>query len=189
MQVTISDAMGHEAGGADRDGASQHTKQRRAAPTSSRKPPRQHGDRDNARDEDFVTAIVMRIALATGEVALVNAGHPAAFLVRAGDVQVLRFDADLPFGMDRDTIYREQQLQLQPGDRLVLVTDGMLERNATAVDIVEALQACPSEERGRAIVRARSAHATAQAQDTRAVESIGTARRGEGNDASRRGSE
>ena len=30
------------------------------------------------------------------------------------------------------TTYREQELQLEPGDRLVVVTDGFLERNAAA---------------------------------------------------------
>jgi serine phosphatase RsbU (regulator of sigma subunit) len=43
--------------------------------------------------------------------------------------------ADLPFGMFADTAYTEHTLRLEPGDRIVLVTDGMLERNAAELDL------------------------------------------------------
>ena len=96
---------------------------------------------DNATDEDFVSALVLRVDLRTGRVGIVNAGHPTPFLVREGDVAVVCLDADLPFGMLRETEYAEQFLQLHVGDRLVLLTDGMLERNAEALDIAGALAA------------------------------------------------
>ena len=35
---------------------------------------------------------------------------------------------NLPLGMFADAVYRSTDLVLEPGDRLVLVTDGMLER-------------------------------------------------------------
>jgi serine phosphatase RsbU (regulator of sigma subunit) len=38
--------------------------------------------------------------------------------------------------------YSVQVVPLQAGDRLVLLTDGMLERNATAVDVLSILTAC-----------------------------------------------
>ena len=44
--------------------------------------------------------------------------------------------ADLPLGMFPDTAYRSTDLDLEPGDRLVLVTDGMLERNAATLDLI-----------------------------------------------------
>jgi serine phosphatase RsbU (regulator of sigma subunit) len=43
-------------------------------------------------------------------------------------------DADAPFGVLDTTAYREQKFRLQSGDRLVIVTDGFLERNASAAD-------------------------------------------------------
>ncbi|MET7543926.1 SpoIIE family protein phosphatase [Streptomyces sp. NPDC005507] len=42
---------------------------------------------------------------------------------------------DLPFGAPWDGDYRVQDLDLAPGDRLVLITDGMTERNTTALDL------------------------------------------------------
>ena len=42
---------------------------------------------------------------------------------------------NLPLGLFPDTTYRANHLALEPGDRLVLVTDGMLERNAVGVDL------------------------------------------------------
>jgi len=43
--------------------------------------------------------------------------------------------ADLPFGMCHDTAYTEHTIRLEPGDRVVFVTDGMLERNAADLDL------------------------------------------------------
>ena len=40
----------------------------------------------------------------------------------------------LPLGLYGDTAYGSSRVDLQPGDRLVLLTDGMIERNAVAVD-------------------------------------------------------
>ena len=46
---------------------------------------------------------------------------------------------DLPLGLFRGTPYRARQLALEPGDRVVFVTDGMLERSAVAVDLPGAI--------------------------------------------------
>lgn len=93
----------------------------------------------HAGDEDFVSALLLRVDLKSGMAAVINAGHPAPYLVRAGRVSLVEFAADLPFGVLQDTSYTEQALPLQPGDRLVLVTDGILERNAESVDVPAAL--------------------------------------------------
>jgi len=94
---------------------------------------------DHAADEDFVSALLLRVELATGNVAAVNAGHPNPYIVQDGVVTEVALEPDLPFGMMRGTGYREQNVQLRSGDRLVLVTDGMLERNASSLDISSAL--------------------------------------------------
>jgi serine phosphatase RsbU (regulator of sigma subunit) len=95
---------------------------------------------DNADEDQYVTGQVMRIRLADGSVELVNAGHPLPFLLRDGRARAIEMAAELPFGVEAST-YTVQTLQLQPGDRLLLITDGYLERNAGRVDVERILVA------------------------------------------------
>lgn len=94
----------------------------------------------NADGEEYVSGLIMRIDMRTGILTAVNAGHPLPYLVRDGVATQMDFEVSLPFGMLPDSVYREQSIQLQPGDRLVLFTDGMLERNASSLDFVAALK-------------------------------------------------
>jgi serine phosphatase RsbU (regulator of sigma subunit) len=77
--------------------------------------------------ERFVTGQVLRIDVPGGTGAVVNAGHPLPRLVRGGRVEPVGLDADLPLGVDPETVYQVQPLRLEPGDRLVLLSDGVLE--------------------------------------------------------------
>ncbi|WP_410819084.1 PP2C family protein-serine/threonine phosphatase [Micromonospora sp. 050-3] len=83
----------------------------------------------------FATGLLGRLDLSTGILDVVNAGHPAPILVRDGDAQPLALTVNRPFGVLRDKPYRATQLPLRPGDRLVLLTDGMLERGAAELDL------------------------------------------------------
>jgi serine phosphatase RsbU (regulator of sigma subunit) len=89
--------------------------------------------------DDFVTGLIARIDLRTGTCEMVNAGHVAPYLARGTEVTALDLPADLPFGLFPDTPYRSTRLTLRRGDRVVLVTDGMLERHVGAVDLLEAI--------------------------------------------------
>jgi serine phosphatase RsbU (regulator of sigma subunit) len=86
--------------------------------------------------EGFATGLLGRLDLGTGSLSLVNAGHVPPYLARDGRVTTVELPAALPLGMFPDADYRETRLHLHPGDRLVFVTDGMLERNAAAVDLM-----------------------------------------------------
>jgi Stage II sporulation protein E (SpoIIE) len=77
--------------------------------------------------EQFVTGQVLRVDVPGGTGAIVNAGHPLPLRVRGGRVEPVGLDADLPLGLDNATVYHVQQLTLEPGDRLVLHSDGVLE--------------------------------------------------------------
>lgn len=99
--------------------------------------------------EDYVTGVIGRVDLRTGSAELVNAGHVPPLLIRDSRLLPLEVPAHLPLGMFEDTDYRVSRVDLEPGDRLVLLTDGMLERNAADVDfpaaIVEARALHPRE--------------------------------------------
>jgi serine phosphatase RsbU (regulator of sigma subunit) len=90
--------------------------------------------------DDFVTGLVGRVDLRSGVLSLVNAGHVLPYLARGAEVRPALLPIDVPFGMFGDTPYRVTDLHLEPGDRLVLVTDGMLERNAAAIDLPAAIR-------------------------------------------------
>ncbi|MEV7687527.1 PP2C family protein-serine/threonine phosphatase [Streptomyces bungoensis] len=87
----------------------------------------------NARG--MTTGQLLRVELETGACQLVNAGHPRPLRLRGGRVEELQVKANLPFGVPSKVAYEVQRLQLEPGDRLVLITDGMHERCAATLDL------------------------------------------------------
>lgn len=89
----------------------------------------------HAAPDQFVTAQLLQIDMRTGATQIVNAGHMSPLLVRDGTVRVVELDVDLILGVLPDTLYRVQHLQLLPNDRLVLLTDGMYEREAAEAEI------------------------------------------------------
>lgn len=92
-----------------------------------------HAITGNARG--MTTGQLLRARLETGACELVNAGHPRPLRLRGNQVEELPLKANLPFGAPVPVTYEVQQLRLKPGDRLVLLTDGMRERGAAAVDL------------------------------------------------------
>ena len=90
---------------------------------------------DHTGWDGFVTGQVVRIDLKAQSATIVNAGHPLPLRLRDGKVQPVQLEADPPFGIVRDIAYRVQSLPLEPGDRLMFLTDGMTERNAGTMDV------------------------------------------------------
>ena len=90
----------------------------------------------------FVTGQLVRIDLRSGQAWIVNAGHPAPVRVRDGVAEEVKLDADPPFGFPMTTDHVVQPLALEPGDRFMFLTDGMLERNAATVDVHSVIAAC-----------------------------------------------
>lgn len=87
----------------------------------------------------FVSGLLGRVDLRTGILRLVNAGHELPLLVRGDAITTVELPADRPFGLNADRAYRVTELQLEPGDRLVIVTDGMLDRRAAALPLTALL--------------------------------------------------
>jgi phosphoserine phosphatase RsbU/P len=76
-----------------------------------------------AEDEDFVTAIIAQITPG-GALTVVNAGHPAPLLIRAGIATVLRPPVRCPpLGMSGEC--EVLAVQVEPGDRILMYTDGL----------------------------------------------------------------
>ena len=87
-------------------------------------------------EEEFVTALLVDVTW-PGELRLVSAGHPAPQLVGPDDAALLDLPHGLPLGLglglgqgpDR---YVETVVRWQPGDRLLMYTDGLSEARDVA---------------------------------------------------------
>jgi serine phosphatase RsbU (regulator of sigma subunit) len=90
-----------------------------------------------ADEGDFVTGQVVRVDHASGVARIVNAAHPSPILIREARAETVALAPDLPFGVSLDYTHRVQELQLEVGDRLVFLTDGLLERNSANVNAME----------------------------------------------------
>jgi sigma-B regulation protein RsbU (phosphoserine phosphatase) len=62
-----------------------------------------------------------------GTLEFVRAGHPSPLLMRAGVVSELYFEGSFPVGLVEDATYTSDHVQLEPGDTLLLYTDGVTE--------------------------------------------------------------
>jgi sigma-B regulation protein RsbU (phosphoserine phosphatase) len=72
----------------------------------------------------FATMVAARL-LGDGEIELINAGHVPP-IIQNGRVDLLPPDG-VPLGLFCQSVYTSQRLRLQNGNRLVLLTDGIVE--------------------------------------------------------------
>ena len=71
-----------------------------------------------------VSTLLLRFDLETGAVQAIDAGSPKMFRMRGSIVEPITLEAQLPLGMFEDTGYSEQEFAIEPGDRLVIFSDG-----------------------------------------------------------------
>jgi phosphoserine phosphatase RsbU/P len=85
-------------------------------------------------DESFVTAVLGRLDLSDGSLSLLSAAHPAPLLVRNGrPVGEVTVEPGFPlgFGERQDQVV---ETSLQPGDRLLMFSDGVVEARSRSGD-------------------------------------------------------
>jgi serine phosphatase RsbU (regulator of sigma subunit) len=79
-------------------------------------------------DDSFVTALLCELDLVGGLLRWVNAAHPPPLLIRSGHVvKTLDAPAGPPLGPRLTPRVRVHEEALQPGDRLLAYTDGVIE--------------------------------------------------------------
>ena len=85
------------------------------------------------KGEGFVTGVLAELDLGTGTLDWVSAGHPSPLLLRHGRlVRALEVQPRLPFGLgleggEHDPPLRVGTEHLEPGDYVLLYTDGVIE--------------------------------------------------------------
>lgn len=116
---------------------------------------REHSGQGHVTGRGYVTGQLLRIDLRDGSTEFVNAGHPWPLRLRDGAVEQIVPKVDMPFGVQVPHTYQVQSLDLRPGDRLVMLTDGMLERNARGLDLSDMIvrsRALHPREAARALI-------------------------------------
>ena len=134
FDLALMDAMGHGLNSAALAGlvmgAYRHARREARSLVSMH----QHLDatlQEQYGDASFVTGVLARINTETGELTWINAGHPPPLLIRGGQViRELTGKSVPPWGISNatPTVHSEP---LEPGDCLLLYTDGITEARTT----------------------------------------------------------
>jgi phosphoserine phosphatase RsbU/P len=82
---------------------------------------------DNIPPNRFVTLFYAELDPESGALSFLNAGHNPPLIVHAAGTVEQLASGGLPLGIRRDAEYREGRTQLQPGDVLVIYSDGVTE--------------------------------------------------------------
>jgi len=77
--------------------------------------------------DQYFTCVFAVADLASGEVSLVQAGHPHPLVLRAGGKVERLGQGGLPVGLLAEAAYECLNVRLSPGDRLLFVSDGLTE--------------------------------------------------------------
>jgi serine phosphatase RsbU (regulator of sigma subunit) len=97
---------------------------------------------DKVGGQKYATLVIARL-LGSGEMELINCGHVPPLLV-SGDTITRLEEGNLPVGLVAGAEFQATRLQLKPGDRLLLVTDGVTEAEDAEGEFfgMERLESC-----------------------------------------------
>lgn len=99
-----------------------------------------HGITDTYGQSDyssprFATCLYLEVDPGTGRIDIARAGHPEpAVRMADGTVLVRPTEGGLPLGIDRDTDYPTTRITLEPGETMMICTDGLLETGGHDLD-------------------------------------------------------
>jgi phosphoserine phosphatase RsbU/P len=82
---------------------------------------------EDVQAEQYFTLAYAEVDLFTGALAIVQAGHPHPVILRANRKVEVIGAGGLPIGLIPGAVYETVLAQLSPGDRLVLLSDGVTE--------------------------------------------------------------
>ncbi|MFF5784823.1 PP2C family protein-serine/threonine phosphatase [Streptomyces sp. NPDC012693] len=77
------------------------------------------------RGSAFISVLLLRFDLATGQVEAVDAGSPRLWRLRGRNVERISLEAQLPLGMFEESAYVPERFTVLPGDRLLFGSDGV----------------------------------------------------------------
>ena len=93
---------------------------------------------DLQETSSFVTLFTARLEVATGTLRYVDAGHGLSAIIGVDGVPQLLPSDDVPIGVVPDDSFSEHVVQLEPGDTLISVSDGVLDFFSSALEVLDA---------------------------------------------------
>lgn len=138
IDVVVADVSGHSVGAALIMTEMRSTLKAETRKTPGKPPSQSAGEvlralnhllyEDLSSAELFITMFYLKYDLGKRLLRYANAGHNRTLLLRRSDWTCSELDAEgLILGVRRDVLFEEKHLILEPGDRLLLYTDGMIE--------------------------------------------------------------
>ncbi|MEU4272886.1 PP2C family protein-serine/threonine phosphatase [Streptomyces sp. NPDC026092] len=157
LHLAVIDSMGHDlaSGGASAAGLAACRATRRSGGSLTDIVTSIDGILDQWFTDRLMTAVVAHLDTSEGRLTWINCGHPPPLLIRHGRVlpQALAREPDLPLGWGflAESPPTEHSQRLQPGDRILLYSDGVTEARSPQGDLY-------GEERlGDTVIRATAA--------------------------------
>lgn len=141
LHLTLLDSMGHDlaSGGASAAGLAACRATRRSGGTLADIIPAIDTILNEWFTDRLMTAVIANLNVLDGTFTWVNCAHPPPLLIRDGQVlpRMLEREPDLPLGWafhtsSPPTVHRTR---LQPGDRVLLYSDGVTEARSTQGDL------------------------------------------------------
>ena len=87
-----------------------------------------------AEKSQMATMLYVVVDPAASTVRWVNAGHPPPLVIAAGEPRFLQGDASVPLGVLPFPTYEEATAPMDPGDTILVYTDGLVERPGEHLD-------------------------------------------------------
>ncbi|MFB9239265.1 PP2C family protein-serine/threonine phosphatase [Plantactinospora siamensis] len=80
----------------------------------------------------YLGTLLLELDLTAGTVTAIDAGSPQLLRLAGDEVVLEELEEQFPLGMFEGSIYRPQRFQLEPGERLYVVSDGVFDAAAEA---------------------------------------------------------
>jgi serine phosphatase RsbU (regulator of sigma subunit) len=126
------------------------------------------------RGDVHVSTLLMNVTVSSGHVNIVDAGSPQLWIQRDKAIERLELDAQLPLGMFQESRYVAQRFRIQPGDRLVVISDGVYAATSPTGETyaeralaraISTAHFLPAADVPSAVLRSLATHRDAEADD------------------------
>jgi hypothetical protein len=88
---------------------------------------------------EYAAALLLQIDARSGRALAVDAGSPTVIRQREGHLDPLELDAQTPLGMLEDTEYHAEAVDLRPGDRIFVLSDGAIGEHHSMEQVIGVL--------------------------------------------------